>query len=418
MDTKATLNKALFQKGSISSINWIKVIIVTIVLFIFGCMAFYTGHKFPIVITNNNNTPTTSNTIIDPYSGWQSYSNTSQQLSFKYPANWSLVSTPSVSTGIKGKICNGIDFTLMSPEGYNIYFSYGLDNCVYGGSEPGLFVNYKQIQINGQTLYDAYIDECSANPETQDCMSTIVDESIISNLSAKGLSGEHTGGGYITLNGRLSMIDLSLDISPSNGYLYNSQQLNSIDNNFDLFLNSIKFPSSTYGTPTPTVVSNNNKRTTTFTGLGISFTFDTQDVNNDNVEVHVIGNKIYFGEEPDPQSTGLYIEIFSKSPTDSIQTSITKTVLSGYNLSDCPIIVSSPPRPNYPSTFETATLNYASDNQAIGVGPRDSSKCPINYAPIEQDKYFLVDTQHPDKLLFFSRGQFSEFSWGDNLTIQ
>jgi hypothetical protein len=48
-------SKPLVQKGNVRAINWEKVIIAVIGLFVFGCAAFYVGHKLPVSVGNDSN---------------------------------------------------------------------------------------------------------------------------------------------------------------------------------------------------------------------------------------------------------------------------------------------------------------------------------------------------------------------------
>ena len=36
------------QVGNVKSINWVKVILLVILLFLYGGLAFYAGYKFPV----------------------------------------------------------------------------------------------------------------------------------------------------------------------------------------------------------------------------------------------------------------------------------------------------------------------------------------------------------------------------------
>ena len=117
------------------------------------------------------------------------------------------------------------------------------------------------------------------------------------------------------------------------------------------------------------------------------------------------GNKISIYNIQTNQ-TPVFMEVFQKIATDTIQQAITKAVLNGYNLQDCPIMLGNYTGHTLSKTIQTAQINYAASNRpTYGAGIGDITKCPHTYTVDDDAPYFLVDSTHPNELLFFYNGQ-------------
>lgn len=133
---------------------------------------------------------------------------------------------------------------------------------------------------------------------------------------------------------------------------------------------------------------------------------------------------IYDTNQPDAMQ---YVEVFTKSPTDTIAQAITKAVLGGYNPSDCPIGAASTDGYKYPSNLQFASIHYSSNNIDQYGNPINPSKCPAQYTANKDILYFLTDKNHPDRLLFFHIGQYgipagsdskgNALSWQDTISL-
>ncbi len=145
----------------------------------------------------------------------------------------------------------------------------------------------------------------------------------------------------------------------------------------------------------------------TFTGLGISFEYEAG--LDAPITAQVVGNTIYVGDapEPDKDPDSQIIRVYSKPPSESLKTAITKQLLSNYNPNDCPITL------YFGSQgYQSAVMNYASDNipsNAIG-GALDPSKCPGDYIPFDNQRGFLMNSHHPNIFLFLDLGQMGTIS--------
>lgn len=124
----------------------------------------------------------------------------------------------------------------------------------------------------------------------------------------------------------------------------------------------------------------------------------------DTIATKVDGNKIYVYDVRFPYVQGEYIQVFKKDSKLTLQQAITKIILVGYNTSHCLI---GPARQDsflYPSNYQTASIQYSGTSNGWTVS--NTNTCPSSYLADNSIAFFLMDTQHPDKLLFFSIGQF------------
>lgn len=169
-------------------------------------------------------------------------------------------------------------------------------------------------------------------------------------------------------------------------------------------------------TPTPTVTTSDTPSTTptipptisdsnnieTYSDAKISFHHIVKD-NYYTYGTKVDGNRIYvYPTYLSSYKQGSFIELFKKDPSDNIQQAIPKSVLQGYNIDDCPI-GGADTIGVLPSNVTAVTMRYNSDNLMLGApDAKDPTKCPDDYAETEGPKYFTVDANHPDLLIFYS----------------
>lgn len=152
--------------------------------------------------------------------------------------------------------------------------------------------------------------------------------------------------------------------------------------------------------PTGVVTASNGIQT--YAGRGISFQV-VQTFSGSAVIVKDFGNRTYVYTGSFSQYNP-FVEVFSKNRTDSITQAITKSVLSNYQNIDCPITIQKALL-NQPQSDQTAWITYASNNKREDGSAKDPSKCPADYTRTNGGlMYFMVDTTHPDKLIFFAIG--------------
>lgn len=136
--------------------------------------------------------------------------------------------------------------------------------------------------------------------------------------------------------------------------------------------------------------------------LGISFQYFTGEGGTN--EVKEVGNKVLVGGE-----NGQFVEMFSKSPEDTLAVAIQKKFLTGISETDCFIKVlpntsSFAGGPVPPSNHEKATIAYPFDPDNF---METQHKCPPQYSMTNGISYFLMDQNHPSKFFFFSIGQYA-----------
>ena len=148
--------------------------------------------------------------------------------------------------------------------------------------------------------------------------------------------------------------------------------------------------------------------TFTSTNLGISF----------NYLPAVDGYKVGVLEQPDrvyvyvgdiAPTSGQYAQIYHKPATQSLTDAIQAQVLAGYSPQDCLVQTA-----QNPETGQTWPPTYSFARIAIPQAPGDTMeslaakarKCPQPYAAIGGLAYFLADSQHPDRFVFLSIGQY------------
>lgn len=134
------------------------------------------------------------------------------------------------------------------------------------------------------------------------------------------------------------------------------------------------------------------------------------------VKIKEMGNRIYLYTKPDDPTSGQFIEVFSKLPSDPLELAISKDFLQAYSDDDCQVVPGglnlSINYPMYLPSFEYATIKVSA------VNPSDSStegqvtadKCPQDYTYGRMICYFVMDKNHPSKYAFINLGQQAGFT--------
>lgn len=145
----------------------------------------------------------------------------------------------------------------------------------------------------------------------------------------------------------------------------------------------------------------------TFTSpdLGISFNYRVPNNTQGQQWVREIGDKVYIGPlRENGYPTGKYVQVFSKDPQDSITEAITKRFLHGYSKQDC--LIETYTDPHEPATYQYADIRVpTAENDSLTRFMDKSAKCPPDTVSGNSNIYFLMDTAHADKLLYFNLGQ-------------
>lgn len=146
-----------------------------------------------------------------------------------------------------------------------------------------------------------------------------------------------------------------------------------------------------------------NQKRYTNPKVGISFVFSANSLGM-SFDVKEQGNKIYVYDTKYPYTQGQYIEVFQKSPQDTLTQAIQKQFLANISASDC-FVKDLKLNSNYPASFEEKTLSFPADPNSDLPSFAQPNKCPAPYAESNGISYFLGDTKHPNTFLFLSIGQ-------------
>ncbi len=140
-------------------------------------------------------------------------------------------------------------------------------------------------------------------------------------------------------------------------------------------------------------------------------------VNGMTVNVQEIGDKVYVNLGDRKIEDGQFVEVFSKSPSDSIKEAVKKQFLSGKSNTECFVVDSPAVFKNYPSNYQAVEISFPKPTDSNEPWWSGTDKCSADYAQTNGIRYFLGDSLHPEMLLFFSIGQYS-INAGTDLTWQ
>jgi hypothetical protein len=163
--------------------------------------------------------------------------------------------------------------------------------------------------------------------------------------------------------------------------------------------------------PSATATSAPGGDIATFTSqaLGIRFDYPAA-LDGRRVGVKETGDKVYVYIEPIQPEAGQWVQVYRKTPAQSLEDAIRQQVLKGVSAQDCPVVSSDDPVAGQvnPPTFRFARIDIprtpGEDYESLMA---KAKKCPQPYAAIGGIAYFLADTAHPDRFLFFSIGQYA-----------
>ncbi len=149
--------------------------------------------------------------------------------------------------------------------------------------------------------------------------------------------------------------------------------------------------------------------------LGISFLYGK------DFAVKEDGKKVYVYDPKNMKYTdGQWVEVFTKTASQTLAQAVKAEKLSGYNESDCFTKKSSYKKPvgwdlqeiGYPATTDTNLPFWA-----------NADKCPATYTTTNGVSYFAADPEHPTVYLYFSLGQYAipgtsvTTPWEDTISI-
>lgn len=167
-----------------------------------------------------------------------------------------------------------------------------------------------------------------------------------------------------------------------------------------------KWPWSAEKTVTNSPVNSNadgsQPKTFSDTTFGLSFTYDSRlvGVRTENQKI-----RVFYRDYPE---YGQHVQIFSKPASESLAEAIDRSFLTGED-DRCTVraltIFETENSPGYPASYQGAEIAYP-DNLGSPEGPWwDVTICPADYRVTNGMRYFLMDTEHPDRFFFFDIGQ-------------
>lgn len=163
-------------------------------------------------------------------------------------------------------------------------------------------------------------------------------------------------------------------------------------------------------TPATEVLPAGVKRYTS-EALGVTFTYLASGQNSVDTPVED-GDKIYVGGKPN----GQWVEVMTKDSADTLAEAITKKFLSGIDSSRCSVkdlTHEGSLDAGMPSTVSLAIISFP--HTATNDEPWwTNTDCPQQYRETNGVRFFWMDSAHPDKLLFFSIGQYGIMGLNDN----
>lgn len=172
---------------------------------------------------------------------------------------------------------------------------------------------------------------------------------------------------------------------------------------------SIGTPGGGAGTTTTTAPVPSTAAEFTSRRLGISFQYLAQQ-NDQAIAAQEAGDKVYvYAKNGMAPTAGQYVQVYHKDPSQGLEDAIRQQVLQGYAAQECPVVRVQQPEPGltWPSGYIFARIEIPrSDNDTPETLQAKAGKCPQPYAALGGIAYFLEDTQHPDKFVFLSIGQY------------
>jgi uncharacterized protein YgiM (DUF1202 family) len=183
--------------------------------------------------------------------------------------------------------------------------------------------------------------------------------------------------------------------------------------------------------PTPTIppgaseVTQDGIVTFTSTVFGITFSYKPAQLGA-QVRTRVAADRVYVSYVDNVTDPGQYVQVFHKTPSDSLQQAIQEQILRGYRLDDCRLVLLS----GSPNEGVTAPRGYVFAKIRLPPPPSTTpdpsadmlatqaaqyQSCPQPYTEFGGQVYFMEDTRHPDRFFFLKIGQYSIFSIGPSV---
>lgn len=167
-------------------------------------------------------------------------------------------------------------------------------------------------------------------------------------------------------------------------------------------------------------IEESNLKTFISKKLGISFTYMAS---NEGVLINTkeSDRKVYIGMNTMKVEDGQSVEIFEKTADETIEEAIKRLILKDKPADQCFVEIKE--AKGYSSNFVQAEITYPrNDSDEPETLFTRSDFCSPDYAQTNGIRYFLMDKDHPTKLLFFNIGQYGIMSennipWQQTISI-
>ena len=187
------MSKLTKNEKGFSAIELIMIVVIVVLIGGLGYIVYKNKHQPTKVVTVTKTVvaPTKSNTATtkDPYSGWNTTTLKYEQISYKYPTNWTITDKSSAMPKSQNScIYPGHDLiTLTSPTGTQMNFNAGQDCFGDGGAQ-----NFGSAPIYslGSSIYLAFLANTGPYTPTspsEACLSPITNPSTSFALKSKNI---------------------------------------------------------------------------------------------------------------------------------------------------------------------------------------------------------------------------------------
>lgn len=234
----------------------------------------------------------------------------------------------------------------------------------------------------------------------------------------EGLSGstfdQYTKHVVVPLKNNYLQLSLYLDNS-ENEKETNIQKFNQILSTFDFIDENQESYTKDTG------ISNQKKFVSP--KLGISFLY-LDDYVGETIKTKEVENRVYVYSSNNSYDTGQYVEVFQKDPSDTLTEALNKDFLSSDSYkANCSVVdtLVYSNQSEYPNSYQLANIKVKKETNDMEELFAELDKCPSPYTQSNGISYFLMDSEHPDKFLFFSIGQYvinafeTDTAWQDTI---
>lgn len=150
--------------------------------------------------------------------------------------------------------------------------------------------------------------------------------------------------------------------------------------------------------------------------LKIAFNY-LPSANEQQFKVLESGKKVYVYAGMVKPEEGQSVEVFQKPANQSLAEAIKTKFLAGKSDKECWVVDTTTNYKKYPSSYRTAEITFPKPTDSDSPWWAMGNNCSADYAQTNGLRYFLEDTNHPDRFVFFNIGQYG-ITAGEGITWQ